>query len=86
MSLFVRDAGTLAALAWLKSAGADPIMASHGGLTEFAGAAGQKARAGQITPELHRKAMAKFRRFASRRLAVESPEAADFDIKVEKVG
>lgn len=56
VSLFFRDAGTDAALAWMHAAGVEPIMASHWSLTEFSSAAGLRARAGQIAPKLHREA------------------------------
>jgi len=79
VSLFFRDAGTDAALDWLRAAGVEPIMASHWSLTEFSSAAGLRARAGQIAPKLHREALAKFRRFAARRLTLTPPEPADFE-------
>jgi len=49
VSLFFRDAGTDAALAWLHAAGVEPIMASHWSLTEFSSAARWSDRA-QTTP------------------------------------
>lgn len=79
VSLFFRDAGTDAALAWLRAAGVEPVMASHWSLTEFSSAAGLRARAGQIAPKLHREALAKFRRFAAGRLTLTPPEPADFE-------
>ena len=79
VSLFFRDTGTDAALAWLSAAGAAPIMASHWSLTEFSGAAGLRARAGQIAPKLHREALVKFRRFAAGNLTLTPPEPTDFE-------
>jgi uncharacterized protein len=79
LSLFFRDTGTDAALAWLRAAGVEPIMASHWSLTEFSGAAGLGARAGRIAPKLQREALAKFRRFAAGRLTLTPPEPADFE-------
>jgi predicted nucleic acid-binding protein len=79
VSLFFRDTGTDAALAWLHAAGAEPIMASHWSLTEFSGAAGLRARAGQIALKLHREALTKFRCFAAARLTLTPPEPADFE-------
>jgi len=79
VSLFFRDTGTDAALAWLRAAGVEPIMASHWSLTEFSSAAGLRARAGRIAPRLHREALAKFRRFAAARLTLTPPEPADFE-------
>ncbi|MEK7752638.1 MAG: type II toxin-antitoxin system VapC family toxin [Acidobacteriota bacterium] len=79
VSLFFRDSGTDAALAWLSAVGVEPIMASHWSLTEFSSAAGLRARAGQIAPKLHREALAKFRRFAAGHLTLAPPEAADFE-------
>lgn len=83
ISLFFRDSGTDPALRWLEEAGTDPLMASHWSLTEFASAASLKARAKQITPDLRRKAMAKFRRFAAARLSMEPPAPADFERAAE---
>ncbi len=68
------------ALLWLETAGTEPIMTSHWSLTEFSSAAAFKARAGSVTPKLHREALAKFRRFATDRLTLTSPEPADFEI------
>ncbi|MDN5752762.1 MAG: type II toxin-antitoxin system VapC family toxin [Nitrosospira sp.] len=79
VSLFFRDSGTDAALTWLQVAGVEPVMASHWSLTEFSSAAGLRARAGQITPKLHREALAKFRRFAAKRLILIPPKSADFE-------
>ena len=79
VSLFFHDSGTDAALAWLHAAGAEPIMASHWSLTEFSSAAGLRARVSQISPKLHREALAKFRRFAAERLTLTPPEPADFE-------
>lgn len=79
VSLFIRDSGTEAALGWLKAAGADPVLASHWSLTEFSSAAALLARKGRIPPELQRKALAKFHRFAKARLALEAPHASDFE-------
>lgn len=79
LSLHLPDPGTPAALSWLEAAGNAPIMASHWGLAEFASALGIIARRGDISPETHTAAMARFRRFTADRLSIEPPEAADFE-------
>jgi predicted nucleic acid-binding protein len=79
LSLIFRDAGTAPALAWLESAGADPIMVSHWTITEFASAAGIMARRGDLSPHLHREGLERFRRFVTLRLRIEAPAAADFE-------
>lgn len=79
LSLFFRDSGTPAALAWLGARGNERITASHWSLTEFISAAGIMARRGDLSAELHREGIARFRRFCAARLTLETPEAADFD-------
>lgn len=79
LSLVFRDAGTPAALAWLESAGADPLLISHWTLTEFASAAGIMARRGDLPPQLHREGLERFRRFVAARLRTEPPAVADFE-------
>jgi predicted nucleic acid-binding protein len=79
LSLFFRDSGTEAALSWLERCAAGRIVASHWALTEFVGAAGILARRGELTPELHREGIARFRRFCTERLTLEAPLASDFE-------
>lgn len=79
LSLFFRDSGTAAALAWLEACGARPITTSHWALAEFIGAAGIMARRGELSPELHREGIARFRRFSAKRLTLEAPAAPDFE-------
>lgn len=79
LSLFFRDSGTEAALAWLQRAAAEPVLVSHWSLTEFASAAGILARRGELSVELHREGLARFRRFVAARLTTILPLAADFD-------
>lgn len=86
LSLFLRDSGTPAALAWLEEAGTDALMASQWSLTEFAGATADKVRNGKISPELQRTVMVRFFHFAAMRLTLELPEAADFEFAAELIG
>lgn len=79
LSLFFRDSGTPAALTWLEARGSERITTSHWSLTEFISAAGIMARRGDLTTELHREGIARFRRFGAARVTLETPEAADFD-------
>ena len=79
LSLFFRDSGTPGALEWLREAGTEPIVVSHWALAEFASAAGTMARRGDLSPELHREGLARFRRFVAQRLTTEPPVVADFD-------
>lgn len=79
LSLFFRDSGTAAALAWLEARGSDRVTTSHWSLTEFVSAAGIMARRGELSTELHREGIARCRRFCAARLTLETPEAADFE-------
>jgi uncharacterized protein len=79
VSLFLRDSGTEAALAWLNESASQRIMASHWSLTEFSSAASTLARQKSITPKLHAESMRRFRGFAAQRLTLEPPLPADFE-------
>jgi uncharacterized protein len=79
VSLFLRDSGTDAALAWLSESASQRIMASHWSLTEFSSAASTLARQKSITPKLHAESMRRFRSFAAQRLTLEPPLLADFE-------
>lgn len=79
LSLFFRDTGTRAALAWLEAAGNETITTSPWTGTEFASAAGIMARRGDITAELHHEGLVRFRRFVYTRLSMEPIISADFD-------
>ncbi len=79
LSLFFRDTGTRAALAWLEAAGSETITTSPWARTEFASAAGIMARRRDITAELHHEGLARFGRFVDTRLAMEPVVSADFD-------
>jgi len=79
VSLFLRDSGTEAALAWLDETAGQPIMASHWSLTEFSSAAASLARQKLITAKLHAEVSKRFRGFAAQRLTLEPPLAADFE-------
>jgi predicted nucleic acid-binding protein len=79
VSVFLRDAGTEAALAWLDKAAGKPIMASHWSLTEFSSAAASLARQKLITAKLHAEVSRRFRGFAEQRLTLEPPLPTDFE-------
>lgn len=79
VSLFVRDAGTEAALAWLEQLGEQPIMASHWSLTEFSSAAASLARQQHIDGKLHATVQQRFRCFVAKRLILEPLLPADFE-------
>lgn len=79
VSLFLRDAGTEAALDWLEEATGQPILASHWSLTEFSSAAASLARQKRITEKLHAETSRRFRDFAAQRLTLEPPLPADFE-------
>jgi len=79
LSLFFRDTGTQAALAWLEAAGRETILISPWTRTEFASAAGIMARRRDITTELHHEGLVRFARFVDARLAMEPVVSADFD-------
>lgn len=79
LSLFFRDPGSQAALAWLEAAGSETIMITPWTRTEFASAAGIMARRGGISADLHRDGLTRFERFVDARLAVEAVDTADFD-------
>lgn len=79
LSLFFRDAGSEAALAWLEAAGSETILITPWTRTEFASAAGIMARRGDISAGLHAEGLRRFERFVAARLAVEAVDTADFD-------
>lgn len=79
ISLFYRDAGSEAALAWLEQVGKADIIISHWSEVEFVSAAGIMARRGDIDSELHREGLAHCRQFIATRLRVESALAVDFE-------
>ena len=79
VSLFLRDSGTEAALAWLDETAGHPVIASHWSLTEFSSAAASLARQKRITGKLHAEAVRRFRGFAAQRLTLEPPLSADFE-------
>lgn len=79
VSLFLRDAGTEAALAWLTELDGQPIMVSHWSLTEFSSAAASLARQKVISDKLHAAAQQRFRSFAAQRFTIEAPLPADFE-------